>query len=416
VFRVGSITKTFTAVAVLRLVEQQLVELDAPVDRYLRAFRLVPTDPGWPPVTLRQLLTHTSGIGEVRRSTDLLQPVFGELVRPGRPVPPLVDYYRRGLRVGAEPGTRWRYSGHNTAVAGQVVEDVTGQPLADCLREQVFAPLGMTDTELVPSPRLRARLARGYTIGRRGVRPVPYQEQVTAAAGGAVSTLRDLARYAAALLAGGRGERSAVLQPESVAAMFASQYRPDPRVPGMGLAFFRGEAGGRRVVEHGGVMPDVVSQLHLAPDDGVGVVAFSTGARRSMFWLPGETARLLNAALGVPDEAVRADVPHSPEVWGELVGRYLVPGPFTDARARGMAGTGVDVVVRDGRLLLRVRTPIPAAYRGFPLHPDDPQDPYVFRLDLSRFGIGPARVVFSRTPAGAHFDRGQFLSAWKVQP
>jgi CubicO group peptidase (beta-lactamase class C family) len=416
VFRVGSITKTFTAVAVLRLVEQRLVELDEPVDRYLRTFRLVPAEPGWPPVTLRQLLTHTSGIGEVRRPADLLQPVFGELVRPGRRVPRLAEYYRRGLRVGAEPGTRWRYSGHNAAVAGQVVEDVMGQPLADVLRELVFAPSGMADTELVPSPRLRARLARGYTIGRRGVRPVPYEEQVTTAAGGAVSTLRDLARYAAALLAGGRGERGAVVQAETVTAMFAPQYRPDPRIPGMGLAFFRGEAGGHRVVEHGGVMPDVVSQLCLAPDDGVAVVAYTTGARRPMFWLPGETAGLLHAVLGVPEEAVRTDVPHSPEVWGELTGRYVLPGPFTDARARGMAGAGVDVVVRGGRLVLRVRTVVPAAYRGFPLYPDDPHDPYVFRLDLARFGIGSARVVFSRAPAGVHVDRGQFLSAWKAQP
>jgi hypothetical protein len=274
----------------------------------------------------------------------------------------------------------------------------------------------MTDTALVPSPGLRARLARGYTISRRGVCPVPYEEQVTAAAGGAVSTVRDLARYVTALLAEGVGERGAVLKPETVTAMFAPQYRPDPRIPGMGLAFFRGEAGGHRVVEHGGVMPDVVSQLFLAPDDGVGVIAFTTGARRPMFWLPGETAGLLHAALGVPDEAVRTDIPHSPEIWGGLVGRYLVPGPLTDARARGMAGTGVDVVVRGGRLVLRMRTPIPAAYRGFPLHPDDANDPYVFRLDLSRFGIGTARVIFSRAPAGAHFDRGQFLSAWKVQP
>jgi hypothetical protein len=80
-----------------------------------------------------------------------------------------------------------------------------------------------------------------------------------------------------------------------------------------------------------------------------------------------------------------------------------------------MTGAGVRVLVRGGRLLLRVLTPVPSAYRGFELHPDDEADPSAFRIDLSRYGMGTARVLFSRDPVGGpmavHFDRGQLLSA-----
>jgi hypothetical protein len=93
-------------------------------------------------------------------------------------------------------------------------------------------------------------------------------------------------------------------------------------------------------------------------------------------------------------------------VWDDICGWYSVPGRLIDARVREMTGAGVEVFVRGGRLLLRVLGPIPVLYRGLPLHPDDDTDPFAFRIDLTRFGIGTARVVFSREPrvTAVHFD------------
>jgi hypothetical protein len=214
-----------------------------------------------------------------------------------------------------------------------------------------------------------------------------------------------MARYVAALLGGGANQHGSVLKPATLASMFQPHYQPDPRVPGIGLAFFRGNAGGHLVVEHQGLMPGFNSQIFAAPDDGVGVIAFTNGAWRAMLWLPGAAAGLLKHLLGVPDEAIRTDVPQHPEVWGDVCGWYSLPGRLTDVRARAMLGAGVEVTVRRGQLWLRGLSPIPALYRGFPLHPDDDKDPYVFRIDLSEFGIGPARVVFSRQPrAAVHLD------------
>lgn len=78
-----------------------------------------------------------------------------------------------------------------------------------------------------------------------------------------------------------------------------------------------------------------------------------------------------NGRLDVPPETIHTDVPQHPEIWGDICGWYSVPSRFSDMRLREMAGAGVEVFVRGGRLMLRVLTPIPAAYRGFPLHPDD---------------------------------------------
>jgi CubicO group peptidase (beta-lactamase class C family) len=121
VFRIGSITKTFTAIAVRQLWEQGLVDLDAPADDYLRSFRLVRAKESFPPATVRHLLSHTAGIGEV--------------LHPLRPAPAAVRGDRDGGTAGtvagrvlpgwsAHPrraGTRWRYTDHGFARLGQIV-------------------------------------------------------------------------------------------------------------------------------------------------------------------------------------------------------------------------------------------------------------------------------------------------------
>jgi hypothetical protein len=162
---------------------------------------------------------------------------------------------------------------------------------------------------------------------------------------------------------GGANSHGSVLKPATLASMFEPQYQPDPRVPGIGLAFSRFSLGGHLAVEHEGILPGFNSDIFLAPGDGVGVMAFTNGARQAMLWLPAEAGQLLGQLIGVPDDVIRTDVPQHAEVWADI----------------------------------RAFSPIPAVYRGFVLHPDD-KDPYVFRVDLSQFGIGTARVLFTRDP------------------
>ena len=404
VFRIGSITKLFTAIAVMQLREEGLVDLDAPANEYLRAYRLIPSRASFRPATLRHLLTHTAGIPEVRHFLDLLHPEAGPFegrppvlsVEFGRPLPSLGKYYRDGLRIVSQPGTTFAYSNDGFATLGQIVEDVSGVPLATYFRERIFEPLGMDDTDLLRSERIASRLATGYALGRHGAKAVPDRDWIGAGAGGVYSTTRDMARFAAALLGGGANGHGAILEAASLASMFEPHHRPDPRLPGRGLGFARGDAGGHRVVGHDGILPGFNSSLWIAPDDGVGVVAFTNGSKGAFVWMDEEVRRLLHRLLDVPDEVVRTDIPERPEVWQQLCGRYRFPPKISDLRGRLALPGGAEVFVRGGHLMIRALTPIPALYRGFRLHPDDEDDPYVFRLDLSGSGTSTVRVVFGR--------------------
>jgi CubicO group peptidase (beta-lactamase class C family) len=397
-FRVASITKTFTAIAAMQLWEQGLVDLDAPAGDYLRAYRLVPAQRGWRPATIRHLMTHTAGLPELARPWGALQPDFGESVKAGAPVPSLAAFYRGALRVAFEPGTAFRYGNHAPATLGQIVQDVSGLPLHRYFRERIFEPLGMGDSSLLPDDAVRSRLATGYEFGRGGPRAVDHREMVTAGAASVYSTPRDMARYLAALLGGGANENGSVLKPATVATMFAPHYQPDPRIAGLGLAFFRVDLAGRPAVEHQGTLPGFHSQIFLAPDDGVGVMAFTNGSVNPDFWLPAECAGILRALVGLPGDAIRTDVPQHPEAWQDLCGWYRLPGPLTDVRVRTFFGAGVEVFVRGGQLMLRFLTPVPALFRGFPLRPDDEADPDLFRIDMTGLGPFSMRVAFGREP------------------
>jgi CubicO group peptidase (beta-lactamase class C family) len=203
----------------------------------------------------------------VRKPSDLLRPALGWGVPAGQPIPTLAEYYQDGLHVDTEPGTKWAYSNNGFATLGQIVKDVSGLPLDRYLREHVFGPLGMNSSDLVRSERVRPRLATGYEIRSRGATAVRDLEMVQAGGGAVYSTTGDMARYVAALLGGGANSCSAALRPQTLAEMFEPQYQPDPRIPGMGLGFFRGQAGGYRTIGHDGIWLGFHSAVALVPDE-----------------------------------------------------------------------------------------------------------------------------------------------------
>lgn len=409
VFRIGSITKVMTAIAVMQLWEQGLVDLDQPANSYLRTFKLVPAKAAFQPATVRHLLTHTAGIRELRRPLDLFDLRYQETVKAGRPVPSLAEFYRHGLRVDAEPGSRFMYTNHGFAALGQIVEDVAGVPLHDYFRVHIFEPLGMSSTGLVRSSAVASRLATGYDLRSDGPRAVMDYEVVTAGAGGVYSTPQDMARLVSCLVSGGVNDHGSILKPATMATLFEPHYRPDPRLAGIGLAFFRTDLGGHLAVEHDGILPGFDSQIFLAPNDGVGVMAFANGAKQGFHWLTPEADRVLRHLLAIPSQEIRTDLPQHPEIWRDLCGWYHFSAFLTDPGKLAI-GAGVEVFVQRGRLMIRALSPIPALSRGFALHPDDDRDPYVFRVALPFFGIGTGRVIFSQEPGlgttAVHLDFG----------
>jgi CubicO group peptidase (beta-lactamase class C family) len=394
-FRIASISKTFTALAVMQLVEQGRVDLDAPAEDYLRAYRLVGPRPDSPPPSVRQLLTHTAGMPELAHVRGALSADFGESVPLGQRRPTLAEFYGGQVRLRADPGRRFVYGNHSPATLGQLVEDVTGTPLGQHFANHLFAPLGMTATTTDLSAAV-GRLASGYEIRGRRVEPIALREMITVGAAGVISTPQDLGRYLAALLRGGSLGDGQILTPDALAQMFAPQVQPDPRLPGVGLAFYRVSLGGGVIaVGHQGTLPGFHSQVLLLPEAGVAAMVLTNGSRQADFWVPTAAARVLRLAARIPEPSLPM-APHHPEVWDDICGWYRLDAAPTDVRLRGMLGAGLEIFLRGGRPAIRFLTPVPALARGLDLEPADPQDPYMFRIRLD--DMEPLGMVVTRGP------------------
>ena len=197
-----------------------------------------------------------------------------------------------------------------------------------------------------------------------------------------------------------------MLTPRALAEMFQPHFQPDPRLPGMGLGFELSREQDHRVVRKGGTMSGFLSAFSLAPDHGVGVVVLTnTGGLDNRGIAEPLAGTLLRRLLGLPDTAVRTDFPPHPEIWRELCGWYGPdPGPVTNLFTRATLGAGVEVAVRDGHLTLTPLHPIPAMRHGMRLHPDDPDDPWLFRVELADYGF-ELPVAFSQGAGSASETR-----------
>ena len=233
-FRLASVSKQFTAAAILKLQDQGVLGVDDPVCRWVR-----PCNPAWSEVTLHHLLSHTSGI------PDLMQQADWGLVRVTPKTPAQLTATTAEYRPSFAPGSRIRYSNAGYNLLGVVVEAASGRPLEQYLRETFFEPLGMADTGLGDDP-VSGKLAMGYANFPAGVTAQPnYNPSIIFASGAMYSTLDDLLRWNRAL------HRGDLLSAHSYGQMIAAHNPPDepgqrgrpPRDFGYGL--FTAPLGGR---------------------------------------------------------------------------------------------------------------------------------------------------------------------------
>jgi CubicO group peptidase (beta-lactamase class C family) len=268
-FPIGSISKLFTATAVMQLVEQGALDLHADVNRYLD-FEIPPTFPER--ITLGHLLTHTAGFDWSAR--DLLTDDERSIVPLGRW---LAEHVPARVRP---PGVQAVYTNYAMALAGYAVERVTGMAWDDYLEERILAPLGMTRTtsrQPVPA-RQPGHLARGYEFAQGRFQPRPREFVAGAApAGSIVASATDMARFMLAHLQQGGIEGASIAGRSTLARMHARAFGHDPRLPGLALGFYERTSHGLRIIGHGGATRWFHSDLALLPSEGVGLfVAFNT--------------------------------------------------------------------------------------------------------------------------------------------
>ena len=270
VFRCGSISKLFTAVAVMHLVEQGKLDLDAPVERY--GAGLLPVNPftNAAPVTLRQLLCHRSGMIRESPVGGYLDDSQPGLVRTVASVPQTV--------LVNPPNTKTRYSNVGPSLAGRIVELVSGTRFEEYQRERILVPLGMTSSAWRLKDMPRGRLVMSYmrvADGRGNFtrQRSPVFDLGTIPAGNLFTSAEDLGRFLAMLAAEGVGPGGRVLKAETLAQMFTPQLTA--ATSGFGLGFSVGEFQGHKVVRHNGAVYGHSSSLEFLPDVKLGVVVLS---------------------------------------------------------------------------------------------------------------------------------------------
>lgn len=295
-FQHGSIGKSFSAIVALQLAEEGVLDLQAPVTRYLPWFAV---GGGHAPITLHHLLTHTSGLPA------------------GTDFSPDQRYETWALRevIAAPPGSRVRYSNAAYRVLGLVLETVTGQTYEEMVTQRILQPLGMHDTRAVIDNAMRHRQAVAYGEyfddrpwrPEYGFAPAPWFE-TNSADGCIAGTAADLATYLRMLLNGGVGPQGRLLSAESFARLTAPHAAFHWGDYGYGLMV--GERSGREFIGHEGGMVGFIAAMFGDVPSGLGVVMFTNSTQDMAEIATFVLATMIAARAGDP----LPELPAAPEI------------------------------------------------------------------------------------------------------
>lgn len=270
-FRPGSISKLFTATAVMQLVEQGKLDLDRDVNGYID-FAIPNTYAQ--PVTLRRILTHTAGFEETVKNL---------FIPPSTPMRPLRDYLIGSLPVRIfEPDRVPAYSNWAISLAGYIVERTTGEPFDSYVARHVLQPLRMDHSTFTqPLPDLLAdKMSNGYLFARG--QPLAFEIVQAAPAGALSATADDMCRFMLAFLNNGTLDGSTILRPESVAQIESRQFESDPALNAIGLVMMQYDINGYKAWGHGGDTIAFHSDLWLVPEANFGFyISYNSAAPKS---------------------------------------------------------------------------------------------------------------------------------------
>jgi CubicO group peptidase (beta-lactamase class C family) len=266
-FRVGSVSKLFTWTAVMQLKEQGKLDLNADVNRYLKTYQIPDTYPG-KPITLAALLTHTAGFED--RGANIFARNASDLRPLGAWLPANVPARVR------PPGLVTSYSNYGAALAGYVVEQVSGQPFDAYVENHILKPLNMGhSTFRQPLPQdAAADMAQGYSFGGGRYTIQPFEYVQPEPAGSFSATATDMANFMIAHLQNGAFGDARILQDATAREMHTQHFTNDPganRVAGVDYGFYEQRIDGQRIIEHGGDTVWFHTLLALLPEHNVGL-------------------------------------------------------------------------------------------------------------------------------------------------
>ena len=316
VYRVGSVSKLFTDIAVMQLVDEKKLDLDVPVQKYLKSF--APKNPFEIPITLRQLMSHRSGL--VRES-----PV-GHYFDPEGPTLAATIASLNDTTLVYKPETRTKYSNAAVAVVGAVLESQLEVSHPERVLQAIFDPLGMNDSSFVVTPAVKPKLATGWMRTYDGRRfEAPTFLLGTGPAGNLYSSVDDLSKFLACLFHNGKTKTGQILKPETLQSMMTPIVDSAGKPQGFGLGFHVQQLDGYKKIGHGGAVYGFSTQVEALPERKLGVVAVAAldGANGVVERLADYALRLMLATQdGKPLPAYRMTGQIPPERAKELIGTH----------------------------------------------------------------------------------------------
>jgi CubicO group peptidase (beta-lactamase class C family) len=376
IYRIGSLTKQFTAAAIMQLVEQGKIGLQDDITKYLPDF---PTQGHT--VTVHHLLTHTSGI----KNYTALPKIWAEVFPLDLTDAQLVDLFRKEPFDFA-PGEKWSYSNSGYYLLGMIIQKVSGMPYGEYLQKAIFGPLGLRSTLYCDNRTILPNRAQGYEVENgRVVNDAQISMNTPGAAGALCSSVLDLLAWQQALNAG------RVVSPASRQLMTTAAKLNDGSATRYGYGLGVGDLDGHHMISHSGGINGFITHIGYFPDDDLTVTVLGNTGGAPSARIAGNIARL---ALGMP-LPVPKDLPLSAELRARYVGNYQLDfGP-------------VKVTEKNDRLEIQVMTqpPVKLLYQGndtFVLA-DDPEMQVSFapagaRSEEIRVRAGGTILTGKRTP------------------
>jgi len=308
-FRIGSVTKQFTAAAILRLAQDDRLSIDDPLAKYF------PSYPGGGKITLRHLLTHTSGLHNYTAHPDFL-------MRVTQPIAPadLVAWFQDDPPDFA-PGAEFRYSNTNYVLLGQIAEKVAGIPLGDYWQKQFFTPLGMTATGIWRNASPPEHAAQGYSFIDGKLQPALNWDMTWAGGAGELySTTGDLWRWTEALQGG------KVLAPGGLQTMLTETTAlKKETLTRYSMGLYHSELGGLPTIGHNGGLQGYLAALTWFPDEKVTVAVLGNAMPSPPGKSPEDITQIAARALLAPEmeaHAPKVDPTVDPKTYADYAGSY----------------------------------------------------------------------------------------------
>ncbi len=322
VYRIASITKTFTATALMQLRDEGKLSLDDPIKKYLPWFSIKNSFPDAPEITIRQLITHTSGLPREAAFPYWTDRNFPSIEEIASALP------KQEMIYASE--TVYKYSNLGLALAGEIVSVVSGMPYDEYIKENIFDPLKMKSSRVFLSEKEKGEIATPYTKrlsdGTREVMPFTDSKGLTPAAN-ISSNVEDISQYISLQFSNGKKEGTQILKGSTLQEMHRVQWLHDSWTSGQGLGFRVWKQGDNTAVGHGGWVAGNRTQISFIPKEKVGVIVMTNSDDGSPNFF---ASRILSQFTPILSKAFEEEKP-SPEFdpsWKKFVGTYIDPSYY----------------------------------------------------------------------------------------